>query len=53
MRIKYSEHMFVALVIQHVKPIRVVVLPFVASSAIQQFSTFSRKRHDFLGKKSY
>jgi len=53
MRITHSERVFVALVIQHAKPIRVVVFPFVASPAIQQSSTLSRKRRDFLGKKSY
>ena len=50
-RVTYSERVSVALVIRHAKRIRLVVLPFVDSPATQQSSTFSRKRHDFLGKK--
>jgi hypothetical protein len=47
----YSECVFVALVMQQTKRIRLVILPFVACPAIQHSSTFSRKSHDFLGKK--
>ena len=49
--VTYSEPVFVALVFQHAKRIRLVILPFVASPAIPRSSTSSRKRHDFLGKK--
>ena len=39
----------VALVIQHVKRMRRVILSSVASPALQYFSTLSHKRHDFRG----
>ena len=43
--------MFLALVIQHAKGIRTVILPSVASQAVQHTSTLSHKRHDFRAKK--
>ena len=42
---------FVALVIQHVKRMRRVILSFVASPALQHFATLSHNRQDFRGKK--
>jgi len=41
----------VALVTQHEKPTRRVILSFVAGPAIPYFSTFSQKRHDFRKEK--
>jgi hypothetical protein len=44
---------FVALVIQHAMRMRhIVILPSVAGPALLTFSTLSRKRHDFRGKKN-
>ena len=49
MSITYSECVFEAVVIQHaVGTRRVVICP-----AVQYFSTFSHKRHDFRGGKIY
>jgi hypothetical protein len=50
MSITYSERVFVALVIQHAKRTRRVVLSPVASPALQYFSTLSHKRHDLKKK---
>jgi len=51
MSITYSERVFVALVIQHAKRTRRVLLPPVASPALQYISTLSHKRNDFRNKK--
>jgi hypothetical protein len=40
----------VALLIQHAKRMRHIVLPFVASLASPNFSSLSHKRHDFREK---
>jgi hypothetical protein len=42
----YSECMSVALVIQHAKHMRNIILPYVACTALPGFATFSFKRHD-------
>jgi len=47
----YSEWVFVALVIQHAKRMRLVAWSSVASPAVQCSSTLSHNRHDFRGKK--
>jgi hypothetical protein len=49
--ITYSECVFVALVIQHAKHMRLVVTSFVASLAPPHFYTLSHKRYDFQRRK--
>ena len=43
--------MSVAFIIQQVKRMRRIILPFVACLVLPYFSTLSHKRHDFRGKK--
>ena len=48
--ITYSECVSEALVIQHAKRMRRIILPSVACPALLHFSTLSHKRHDFRKK---
>jgi len=49
--IKYSDYVFVALVIQEAKCMHRIVLSSVACPAVQYFSTLSKKKARFSGKK--
>ena len=51
MSIIYSECVSVALVIQHAKRMRRIILSSVICRALPYFSALSHKRHDLRGKK--
>jgi len=51
--VTYSECVFVALIIQHAKRMRPIILACVACPSLQYFSTLSHKQHDFWEKNSY
>ena len=46
----YSECVLIALVTQHTKHMRSIILSFVACLALPYFSTLSHKRYDFRDK---
>jgi hypothetical protein len=50
MRITYTEYVFVALVIQHAKRMRRVILSSVAGLVLPYFSTLSHVRYDLRKK---
>ena len=51
MVVTYSECVFVALVVQHAKRMRHIILLSVTCLALLYFSTLSHKRYDFRKKK--
>ena len=51
MRVDVCMRVRVALLIQHAKRVRYIVMSFVASLAPPYFSTLFHKRHDFRKKK--
>jgi hypothetical protein len=49
--VTYSEYVSVALVIQHAKRMRRIIIPYLAFLFLPYFSTLFNKRHDFREKK--